>query len=145
MPSRSLFNHTCLITRNGSNSAKQLKNNTQHTAHQSQMRQRHQRNNGANSVSGTNGGNCNAESDIESPQSSGGTAAASMMASELENMCALSTACTHKNIHKKASEPKLLRGVMGSRALLWIVLCAVYVSCIWCAVSGNLYAPHHTC
>ena len=29
--------------------------------------------------------------------------------------------------------------------LLWNVLCAVYVSCIWCAVSVNLYALHHTC
>ena len=25
------------------------------------------------------------------------------------------------------------------------MLCAVYVSCIWCAVSWNLYALHHTC
>ena len=55
VPSRSLFHHTCLITRNKSNSAKQLKNNTKHTARQSQkaatasaqqrrkQRQRHQR------------------------------------------------------------------------------------------------------
>ena len=34
---------------------------------------------------------------------------------------------------------------MRLRALLWNVLCAVYVSCIWCAVSGNLSALHHTC
>ena len=31
VPSRSLFHHTCLITRNSSNSAKQLKNNTKHS------------------------------------------------------------------------------------------------------------------
>ena len=55
VPSRSLFHHTCLITRTSSNSAKQLKKNTKHPAHQSQRQQRHQRNNGANSVSGTNG------------------------------------------------------------------------------------------
>ena len=47
VPSRSLFHHTCVIARNSSNSANQLKNNPKHTAHQSQRRQRHQRNNGA--------------------------------------------------------------------------------------------------
>ena len=56
------------------------------------------------------------------------------MASELEDMCALSTTCAHKNPQKNASEPKLVRCVMRPRALLWNVLCAVYVSCIWCAV-----------
>ena len=44
-----------------------------------------------------------------------------------------------------APEPKRVRCVMGSRALQWNVLCAVYVSCIWSAVSVNLYALHHTC
>ena len=73
-----------------------------------------------------------------------GTAAASRMASELEDMCALCTTCAHKN-PKNASEPKLVRCVMRSRALMGNVLCAVYVSCIWCAVSENLYALHHTC
>ena len=81
---------------------------------------------------------CNAESDVESPHSPGGTDAASRMASELEDMCALSTTCTRKNPQKNASKPKLVRSVMRSRALLWNVTCAVYVSCIWCDVSENL-------
>ena len=57
---------------------------------------------------------------------------ASRMASELEDMCALSTTCAQKNPHKNASEPKLVRCVMRSSTRLCNILCAVYVSCIWC-------------
>ena len=96
-----LFHHTCLITRNSSNSAKELKNSTKHTAHQYRTRQRHQRNNGANSVSGTNGASCNTESDSGWARPSGRTAAASRMAYELEDICVRSPLPVTARIHRK--------------------------------------------
>ena len=131
MPSRSLFHHTCLVARVSSSSASQLKNNAKLTAHQPQRRQRHQRNKGASSVSGTNGAICNTESDIESPRSSGGTAAASSMTSELEDMCAVYTTCARKNPQRRNQN---WRGVSCGRALF----CGTCFALCTCRASGVL-------